>query len=288
MKLWSSDCVFKAPWKQTTEAVWKKYPNGEMPNVRHIDVLDRKVTPEGKLLTTRLIGSEFNFPQLITSLLGLPAMCYAIEYSEVDLKLQKMTLQTLNSTFCSVLSVNEKLTYAPSTENPNETVLKQTAKVHINGIPFTDYFENMIVNRFDSTSAVGRKALQKVLDTLTIENILNRVTSELRQLSHEVDCTTCRLKDVFCISEKMEELSQDLNRASSMINSEFQYYSDKFQAEVTQLLQSLDNELSQISIKISVSDLEEDLSQYGDELMTSKVGLFEAVVNAGISLKLDS
>lgn len=286
MKLWSSDCVFNAPWKQTTEAVWKKYPNDEMPNVRHIDVLDRKVTSDGKLLTTRLIGSEFNFPQLITSILGLPSMCYAIEYSEVDLIAQKMTLQTLNSTFCSVLSVNEELTYTPNIENPKETVLKQTAKVHINGIPFTDYFEDMIVSRFDSTSKNGRKALQKVLDILTIENIINHVTSELRQLSHEVDCTTCRFKDVFCISEKMGELSKDLNQASSMINSEFRYYSNKFQAEVTQVLENLDNELSQISVKIGLLDVKGgELSLHGDELITSKIGLFDAVMKAGIALQ---
>lgn len=287
MKLWSSDCVFNAPWKQTTEAVWKKYPNDEMPNVRHIDVLDRNVTPDGKLLTTRLIGSEFNFPQLITSILGLPSMCYAIEYSEVDIKAQKMTLQTLNSTFCSVLSVNEQLTYTPNIENPKETVLKQTAKVHINGIPFTDYFEDMIVSRFDSTSKNGRKALQKVLDILTIENIINRVTSELRQLSHEVDCTKCGIfKDVFCISEKMGELSKDLNQASSMINSEFRYYSNKFQAEVTQVLENLDSELSQISVKIGLLDAKGgELSLHGNELITSKIGLFDAVMKAGIALQ---
>merc|ERR1712142_1147587 len=78
MKLWSSDFVFSAPWKQTTEAVWKKYPNDQMPNVAFIDVIDRKITEDGRLLTTRLFGSQFSFPKLITTLLGLPEMCYAI------------------------------------------------------------------------------------------------------------------------------------------------------------------------------------------------------------------
>ena len=109
-----------APWKQTTEAVWKKYPNEQMPNVEFIDVIDRKITDDGKLLTTRLFGSQFIFPQLITTLLGLPEMCYAIELSEVDLKTQKMTLQMINYTFGSVLTVNEKLVYSASKTNPDE------------------------------------------------------------------------------------------------------------------------------------------------------------------------
>lgn len=155
MKLWSSTFTFNAPWEKTTEAVWKKYPSEDTPHVVHIDVIDRKVTEDGRLLTTRLFGSQFNFPQFITSMLGLPEMCYAIELSEVDLKTQKMTLRMINSTFSSVLSVDEKLVYTPNTDNSTETYLSQGATVNINGIPFNNYFEDMLVNRFDATAQLG-------------------------------------------------------------------------------------------------------------------------------------
>jgi len=282
MKLWSSDFVFNAPWNQTTEAVWKKYPNEQQPNVVHIDVIERKVTGDGKLLTTRLFGSHFHFPQLITTLLGLPEICYAIEFSEVDLKTHKMTLRMINSTFCSVLSVNEKLVYTPSSEDPNRTYLKQTAKVHINGIPFTSYFEDMIVSRFDATSKLGRTAIQDVLNNITIQNILNTVTSELRQLSLEMDNAASKLDCTFNIAEKMEELSKDLDRASSMINTEIKDFSNKLESEILQLLQSLENELSQISIKVNLDELGVV------DFESSKVGLFEAVMNAGISVKSET
>jgi len=274
MKLWSSNFVFNAPWSQTTEAVWKKYPNDQMPNVSHIDVIDRKVTQDGRLQTTRLIGSQFIFPQVITSLLGLPEMCYAIEFSEVDLKTQKMTLRTVNSTFDSVLSVNEKLVYIPSLEDPNCTLLKQGAKVHINGIPFTSYFEDLLVSGFEATSKLGRTAMQNVLNKITLENILNTVTDELHQLSHDVDTAASK----FNIADRMSELSKDLDRASSMIDSEIQHFSDKLHTELVQLLQSLDTEVTQISVKIN-------LSEHGSDLESSKIGLFEAVMKAGISME---
>jgi len=278
MKLWSSNFVFNAPWNQTTEAVWKKYPNEQMPNVAHIDVIDRKVTEDGKLLTTRLFGSHFNFPHLITTLLGLPEICYAIESSEVDLKTQTMTLRTINSTFCSVLSVNEKLVYTPSAHDSNQTCLNQTAKVHINGIPFTNYFEDMIISRFEPTAKLGRKAMQNVLNNITIEHILNTVTNELHQLSLDMDNAASKFDSTFNIAEKMEELSKDLDRASSMINTEIQSFSNKLQSELLQVLQSLETELSHISIKVNLTEL-------GIDLEASKVGLFEAVKNAGISVK---
>lgn len=91
-----------------------------MKNVAHIDVIERRITEDGKLVTTRLFGSHFSFPYLITQLLGLPEMCYAIEHSEVDLANQKMTMRTVNYTFGSVLMAREKLVYSSSKDNPNE------------------------------------------------------------------------------------------------------------------------------------------------------------------------
>lgn len=277
MKLWSSNFTFNAPWSKTTEAVWKKYPNDQMPNVSHIDVIDRKVTHDGRLQTTRLIGSHFNFPELITSMLGLPEMCYAIEFSEVDLKTQKMTLRTINSTFDSVLSVNEKLVYTPSSDDLNRTHLKQSAKVHVNGIPFTSYFENLLVNGFEATSKLGRTAMQNVLNKITIENILNTVTDELHQLSHDIDTAASK----FNIADRISEISKDLDRASSIIDTEVQLFSNKLHYELVQLLQSLDTEITNISVKVN-------LSGHCSELESSKIGLFEAVMKAGISIESEN
>jgi len=275
MKFWSVNDVFSAPWRCTTEAAWKKYPNDEQTHVKSIDVLDRRVTDDGRLLTTRLFGSQFNYPRLITSLLGLPEMQYAIEYSEVDLKTQTMILRQVNSTWSYVLSVDESIVYTPSRENSNLTNVNQSAKISINNriIPMPGYFENMIVNNFEKNSAVGRSVVQKTVSTLGVGVMIGKVTQELRELSEEIDTTAIDL-----LSDKMSELAKDLDRASSMINNEIQCISSNLQSEMLQIIDNLETELSQISLKVN-------LSKYGCTFESSKSGLLDAVMRAGITVK---
>lgn len=277
MKFWTSGFEFNAPWKQATEAVWKKYPNEHQPNVEHIDVLDRKITADGKLLTTRLFGSHFSFPKLITTLLGLPEICYAIELSEVDLKTQQMTQQMINVTFGSVLTVNEKLVYSQSKDHPEKTSLDQSATVTIAGIPYPDYFENMIVSQFDSTSKLGRKAIQQKIQTVTVEGILNTIERELSLLTSEINRTTMDVK--FNLTERVLELYRDLDRAAGLINTEIQSFSEKLQSEFLQVIKSLDSELSQVVVKLR-------LSEGGDDIELSRISLSEAVQRAGITAQV--
>jgi len=279
MKIWSINDVFSAPWRCTTEAAWKKYPNDEQPHVKSIDVLDRRVSADGRLLTTRLFSTQFSFPSLIVSLLGLPDRCYAIEYSEVDLKTQTMTLRQINSTYGSVLLVDETMVYTPGRENANETHLNQSVNIGIWGIPFAGYFEDMIVDNFGKNSAVGRSVIQKTVSTLGVENIIDKVTKELRELSREIDTTASRIDDT--LSEKMAELAKDLDRASGMINDEIHNISTSLHSEMLQILNSLESELSQISVKVN-------LSKYGCTFESSKTGLLDAVMRAGINLSCQS
>lgn len=276
MKLWSVSDIFSAPWRYTTEAVWKKYPNDQQPHVKSIDVLDRRVTADGRLLTTRLFGSQFNFPSMIIQLLGLPDMSYAIEYSEVDLATQTMTLRTINSTFGSVLLVDETLVYTPSRESPSQTHLEQSAKIGISGIPFSSYFEDMIIDNFGKNSAIGRSAVQKMVSTLGVENIISRVTKELQLLSQEVDTAANRMDDK--LSEKMSELAKELDEASCMVNEEIKYISHRLHSEMLHVLNGLEKELSHISVKVN-------LSKHGCTFESSKSGLFDAVMRAGITVQ---
>jgi len=81
--------------------------------------LDRKVSEDGQLCTTRIFGTNWNFPSLLATILGLPEMCYAVEHSIVDLKHEKMTLKMINYTFWGILAVEETLVYQGN-KNKNE------------------------------------------------------------------------------------------------------------------------------------------------------------------------
>jgi len=273
MKLWTTEHTFSHPWKKVTEAAWKKYPNELNTNVTAIDVIDRKVTDNGKLYTTRIFGSTWNLPTFITTLLGMPDSCYAVEHSEVDVKNERMVLKMINYTFWGILAVEETLVYEPDKENPNQTSLTQGAKISVNGIHFSNYFEDVICTNFESTSQKGRKALQQVLTKLEVESIISTVTKEIQELSADIDKATSKINEEFHISEKLQGLSKDLDKATSIINSELQLFSEKLTSEFSNLISKLDTELDQITIKVS---------SYDDGAF-SNIGLSAAVKQSGIS-----
>jgi hypothetical protein len=162
-------------------------------------------------------------------------------------------------------------------ENPQETCLEQSAMVHINGIPFPHYFEDMLVTRFESTSKLGRQAITNMLNKITIEDILTAVQKELSELSVEMDNAANKLDNEFNITQRISELSDDLERAAMIFNSELQSFSEKLQTEILDGIKSLDSELSQVVVKVKLS------GDYNGDIDEQKIGLSEAIINAGIS-----
>lgn len=110
--------------------------------------------------------------------------------------------------------------------------------------------------------------------------MLDAVTHELHQLSNDIEIAASKINCGCYFVQRIAELSKDLERASDMINTEIQGFSNKLQSEFLQLVQSLDTELSQIITKINLSEHGSDF-----DLNLSKLGLCEAVMNAGISAK---
>jgi len=280
MKLWTKEHIFSHPWKNVTEAAWKKYPNEHNTNVTAIDVLDRKVSEDGKLSTTRIFGSHWNFPALLATVLGLPEMCYAVEHSEVDLKEQKMTLKMINYTFLGILAVEETLVYQKDKENPNATCLTQDAKISVQGISFSGYFEDLVVSNYDVNSVKGRTAIEQVVNKIKIENILDTVKEELCELKLDVDSATTKLDNEFHVTEKLQALTKDLDNATDLINTELSKFSSYLSEEFHQLVERLSTELDQITVRVGHID-----TNAGVVESQRKINLTDAVKNAGIGVK---
>ena len=87
--------------------------------MKAVDVLDRKVAKDGKLHTVRILGTNWNMPAFVTAVLGMPDMCYALEYSIVDPQKNEMTLSSVNYTFSSVTEVIESIKYCQNPEDIN-------------------------------------------------------------------------------------------------------------------------------------------------------------------------
>ena len=87
--------------------------------MKAIDVIDRHVDTEGRLVTKRVMGTQWNLPSWAIYILGLQDMCYGVEHSIVDPKTKTMTLRGRNLTFSGLVGIEEKIEYLQDPEDSN-------------------------------------------------------------------------------------------------------------------------------------------------------------------------
>jgi len=249
MKLWSSQHVFGHSWDRVTQALWRKYPNKLNPNVVAVDVIDRRVDEDGNLHSVRVLGANWNMPTVVTAMLGMPDMCYAIEYSVVDPVKKTMTLKSVNYTFSSVTEVVESIKYCENPEDLGSTLMTHDAIINVKGVRFRDYCEGLIVNTFDTNSIKGRQAIEQVIAKISFENIAQSISEEMEELRNGFDTT-------------ISKLDTEVGEIASKLNSEFSH-----------LVQKLSYELDHMSISVKTED---------GNRSQEKNSLTEAVAQAGL------
>jgi len=186
MKVWSHKHVFDHPWQTVVHAAWRKYPNPLKPEVVGLDVVDRNVDASGILRTNRVITTEWHIPSWVTMLIGLRNPSFSYEQSSVDPKSKRMILQTKNLNCTNFVSVDETLVYRPHPENPEKTILEQSAVVSIRGIPLIDYMENLLASTMSNNANKGRQAMEWVIDNLKKEydGLSKKILTEFNELAH--------------------------------------------------------------------------------------------------------
>ena len=137
MKIWESQHTFSHPWETVTKALWRKYPNPLNPHVIGVDVVDRRVTPEGHLFSERLMTTEWGLANWVKKLIGFDEHAYAHEISTVDPENKTLSINSRNMTFESKVNVEERITYSPHPEDPEKTLMTQQAIVTVQGVPLT-------------------------------------------------------------------------------------------------------------------------------------------------------
>jgi hypothetical protein len=186
MKVWSQEHVFDHPWHTVVHAAWRKYPNPLKPEVVGLDVIDRKVDSHGVLRTNRVLTTEWHIPSWVSRLIGLQNPSYSYEQSEVDTKSQRMVLQTRNLNCTNFVSVDETLVYRPHPDDPNKTLLEQSAAISIRGIPLINYMEDTLATTMSTNAKKGRQGLEWVIDNLKKEydGLSHKIITELNELAH--------------------------------------------------------------------------------------------------------
>ncbi|XP_062320713.1 PRELI domain containing protein 3A isoform X3 [Osmerus eperlanus] len=150
----------------------RKYPNPMNPSVVGVDVLDRKLDPEGRLHSHRLLSTEWGIPGIVRTILGTSqTLTYVKEHSIVDPEGKKMELYSTNITLTNLVSVDERLVYRPHPDNPEVTILTQEAIITVKGVSLSSYLEGMMAMRMSANARKGWDAIEWIIKNSERENV---------------------------------------------------------------------------------------------------------------------
>ncbi|XP_072014430.1 PRELI domain containing protein 3B-like [Amphiura filiformis] len=189
MKIWCSEHIFNHPWETVSQAAWRKYPNPMNPSVTGIDVVDRKVDKHGRLVSHRILATEWGLPSWVRMLMGLNDTCYASEHSIVDPKNKVLTLKSRNLTLSNYCSIDEQLTYKPHPTIKDATVLTQEAIVTVKGFSLASHLEGMVTSTISSKASSGREAMEWVIDSINTEvkDLATTAKKSMEEISSTMD-----------------------------------------------------------------------------------------------------
>lgn len=169
MKIWSKEDTFDGTWETVVKAAWRKYPSPFKPEVEGLDVVDRHVDQKGVLRTHRLMSTRWGIPSWALAILGNNEHGYGSEHSKVDPIKKQMTLKSRNLTFCSIITIDENLTYSQHPEDKSKTVVRQKTEVSVKGIPFSSYIEGIVTDSIEANATKGRQAMEHVIEKIKTE-----------------------------------------------------------------------------------------------------------------------
>lgn len=124
-KFYETTSVLNYSWDQVVRVFWKRYPN---PFSRHViseDTLHREMRENG-LYSRRLLTKTSRLPkwgERFVKSNQIPV----IEESIIDLDNKEITTYTRNIAYVRIMSVIEKVTYTPDSDNPDRTVAHRSA-----------------------------------------------------------------------------------------------------------------------------------------------------------------
>jgi len=165
MKLFSQTFEYGDPWPIVSLAFFLRYPNPYASHVISCDVISRKFSPTGSLLTKRLILKRGAIPKWFPVGIISRAESWVIEESEVDLEGKTVRCSSCNLDNVKVLRVIESVTLRSSAQN---TTLQTTQAEIISrfGWGLKNPIESHALARLKANIERSRQGVSLVLDTL--------------------------------------------------------------------------------------------------------------------------
>jgi len=194
VKTQSDTCEFDHPWGITVEGAFNKYPNEFQPNVKSLDILDRRLNDNGELVTEKLLRSKF-IPNVLMrksmAALGMPVLLTQtnLEQSLLSLPSKTYTMRTINNTYLEYMKVDETLVYRENSET-NAAQLTQTTScdMYAKMYPWllqwaVNLGEKAVISEVKSNIPKGRSAMNAVIPGLIqeFENIAQMTDEAIKR-----------------------------------------------------------------------------------------------------------
>lgn len=173
VKLFTTEHTFQHPFERVTSAFWRKYPNDAAAHVKAIDITDRRIDEQGRLITNRIMSCESALPSWCRAA-GLPQSCFVAECSVVDPKSREMLVKSSNLSGASLMVIEETCRYSASPAAPTKaTLYKQEAKITA-FLPFlAGKFESYSFASLQSKSKEGMAVVESLCQKIQAHGALS-------------------------------------------------------------------------------------------------------------------
>jgi len=164
MKFFSQSFLYDDPWPIVSLAFFLRYPNPYASHILSCDVISRKFTPSGTLLTTRLILKSGTLPRWAKNIVSR-SESWIIEESEVDPHGKVVRCLTRNLEHVKAMQIHETQTFSQLGEG--KTLQTTEARI-VSGFGWglTKQIENYGLARFRKNVQRSREGVALILDLI--------------------------------------------------------------------------------------------------------------------------
>jgi len=164
MKFFSQSFLYDDPWPIVSLAFFLRYPNPYASHILSCDVISRKFTPSGTLLTTRLILKSGTIPRWAKNIVPR-SESWIVEESEVDPHGKVVRCLTRNLEHVKAMQIHETQTFSQLGEG--KTLQTTEARI-VSGFGWglTKQIENYGLARFRKNVQRSREGVTLIVDLI--------------------------------------------------------------------------------------------------------------------------
>ncbi|PAN13065.1 hypothetical protein PAHAL_2G311800 [Panicum hallii] len=189
---YTQEHVYRHPWHRVTAAAWRKFTDpaaraasGALAHILDVHTLSRDVDRRsGRLRAVRAIaGRTPPLPLLLRGLLapapsagaGGDVVVLCVERTDVDAPARDMRVASRNATLRGLVDVEERCSYAPHPERPDEwTLFRQETTIRCAPLAavaarVAELVERRCAERFTRNADRGREVVERICADLAAE-----------------------------------------------------------------------------------------------------------------------